>query len=96
MSFLVAMAWLGYFTLPILLATYNVYVRKVPLTVIDSTVGGLSTTVFTPGLYLRVDLSNDSPDGYTYWLPTIYSFGNSSYAFTILTGTDIILNVEPK
>lgn len=95
-GFLLSVFCLYLFTIPVWVATYNVYVRHMSLTTIDDSVSGLSSSVISIGFYLDLHLSNSSSTDYLYWLPTIYDFGNSQYEFTILTGTNIVLQVEPK
>lgn len=94
-AFLLGIFILISFTMPTLYAVYSVYVRKTPLTVVTASVSDLSSAVLATGLYLYLNLSNNPAGGYMYWLPTTYSFGDSQYRFTILTGTNIILQVEP-
>jgi len=92
---LIAVAYLCYFTIPLWLGTYNVYIRHEPLTTVEDSVSNLSSAVLAPGIYFGVTLSANPSTSYTYLFPTVYRFGNSRYKFTILTGTDIILDAQP-
>lgn len=95
-AFVVGLAWLIFIATPILLSVANVYILHKPLTIITDSVYAQSSTIFSPGLYWNLKLSQNPSMGYAYWLPTINRFGDSKYEFTILTGTNFILNVQAK
>ena len=83
------------FTLPVWIGVFRAYILRQPFITIDDSVNGVSSpAILATGLYLNVNLSNNSSTGYIYWIPTIYNFGNSQYRFTILPGTNLILDVE--
>jgi len=84
------------FTIPLLVATYNVYGRHTPLTTVDDSVSGVSSNVISVGFYLDLHFLTNSSTDYLYWFPTIYDFDKSQYEVTVLTGTNIILQAEPK
>jgi hypothetical protein len=96
LAFLLGVFCLYYFTLPIWVATYNVYGNRMPLTEINDSVSNLSSAVLATGLYLDINLTTHSSTDYLYWLPTTYNFGDAHYTFAILTGTNIILQVQPE
>jgi hypothetical protein len=93
-SFLAAIAWFLYFTMPVLVGTYSVYVLKEPLTHVKDSVASQSSPVLATGIYWDIKLSQDPTVGYMYLFPTKYRFGDSQYEFIILPNTNIILDVE--
>jgi hypothetical protein len=86
---LIALACIWLFTLPVLRGIYNVYLQKESMTIIDSSVSALGSAVLAPGIYWSVALQS-SPSTF----PTVYDFGDAQYKFTILPGTNLVLNVE--
>jgi hypothetical protein len=94
-SFLAAIAWFLYFTVPIWAGTYKVCILHQPFIEIQDTITSVRSTVLTPGLYWSIHTKNDQSTAYAYLFPTIYRFGSDKYVIMILPGTRFVLDIEP-
>jgi hypothetical protein len=95
-SFVAAIAWFLYFTFPVLLGAYNVYIRQEPFSFVHGTVSNVQSGLFAPGLFWNIHLIEDPTTGYAYWFPTTYNFGNTQSTLIVLPGTNFVLTVEQE
>lgn len=94
LGFIFAVIWIWYMAVPALVGTYKVYVLNQPFTIVNDSVGNISSTVLAPGLYFGISLKSQTNNKYAYLFPTVFRFDDNKFKFTILPGTKFILNVE--
>lgn len=91
-----ALICLWFFTLPIWLGAYGLYVQNEPPILLQDSVSQVTTPFFGFGIVSNLKLSQDSENSYVYMFPTFFRFADSKFKFTILPGTHFILNVESR
>lgn len=83
-----------YMTVPLLWGTYRFAVGQKPLIVIEGSVMNQKSTLFGLAFIIwSFDLKENS-DHYQFWYPNMIRSSGEEYRFTILPGTNFILNSE--
>ncbi len=84
-----------YITLPLLGGAYRYVVNNEPLTVVEGSVVNQKSTLF--GLVFLVWSFNIKETGqhYQFWYPNMIRSTGEQYLFTILPGTNLVLDSKP-